>query len=110
MRVLGHRLPGRTTMPIADPTGRERHVEWATAELDPRRGLLSPSPVTSPRASPPGGSRRNAIMESAFGAAAQPMAVLDAAGAIVRVNAAAARLAGSEAAALAGRTPWDAGL
>ena len=30
LRAAGHRLPGRTTMAVADPAGRERHVEWAT--------------------------------------------------------------------------------
>jgi len=110
LRAAGHRLPGRTTMAVADPAGRERHVEWATVPLE-AGSLLSIARDVTPRIA---AERRLAeesrIMASAFDAAAQPIAVLDAQGAIARVNAAAARLAGRDAAALAGRTPWDAGL
>ena len=48
LRAAGHRLPGRTTMAVADPAGRERHVEWATVNLD-AASLLSVARDVTPR-------------------------------------------------------------
>jgi PAS domain S-box-containing protein len=113
LRTAGHRVPERAAMPIVLPGGHQRSIEWATTSLtlDGRALLLSiVRDVTVREEAKRRLADEHAFLEAVLDGAAGPIVVMDADGRLLRVNAAAARLTGRDAAALVGRTPWELGL
>ncbi len=113
LRSAGHRVPASAALPILLPDGRRRFLEWATTPLrvDGRPLLLS---IVRDATAREQAKRRlgeeHAFMAAVLDAAAGPIVVSGRDGRILRVNAAAARLARRDAADLVGRTPWEVGL
>ena len=113
LRAAGHRVPERAPMQVAHAGPDPRFAEWATIPLgvEGRELLLSITrDVTRRELDKRRLADEHAFLEAVLDAAAGPIAVLAPDGRLLRVNAAAARLAGMAPAAMAGRTPWELGL
>lgn len=113
LRAAGHKLPGRITLPLAHPGEGDRYVEWSSVPLvlGGHELLLHVAHDATPRvAAERSLAEERRFMEAVFDAAAHPIVVLGRDGTLLRVNEAAARLAGRDAGAMTGSTPWELGL
>jgi len=113
LRAAGHRVPDRVALRIDLPDGDHRSIEWATTPLavGGRPLLLSiVRDITAAERAKHRLADEHAFMEAVLDAAAGPIVVTDARGRLLRVNPAAAALAGRPAADLIGCTPWELGL
>jgi PAS domain S-box-containing protein len=113
LRAAGHRVPGRVTLQLSHPGPEPRFAEWATSPLavDGRELLLTIArDVTRAELGKQRLAEDHAFLEAVLDTAAGPIAVLAPDGRLLRVNAATARVAGIEPAAMIGRTPWELGL
>jgi len=113
LRAAGHKVPARITLPVVHPGPGPHVLEWAALplELGGHELMLSLVHDVTPRQL---AERRlaeeHAFLEAVLEAAPGPIMVICPDGRLARVNAAAARLAGMEPAAMVGRAPAELGM